>query len=92
MLLVKKSVFINHRIVFFQFNDDDSFDITNKCRTIIIRDQEEKSVILIKVGIITLKQVQEVEIYEMFNNEKFSSSAFDSKELQFYIETLIIIK
>ena len=77
----KKSVFINHRIVFFQFNEDDSIDITNNYRTITIRDQEEKSVLLIKVGVITLKKIQEVEIDGMFNIENFSSSAFDTKEI-----------
>jgi hypothetical protein len=77
----KKSVFINHRRVFFQFNDDNSIDITNKCRTITIGDQEEKSILLLKVGVITLKKVQDVEIDGMFNIEKFSSSAFVSKEI-----------
>ena len=77
----KKSVFINLRRVFFQFNDDNSIDITNKYRTITIRDQEEKSILLLKVGVITLKKVQDVEIDGMFNIEKFSSSAFVSKEI-----------
>lgn len=77
----KKSVFINHRIILFQFNDDGSIDITNKCRTITIRDQEEKSVVLIKVGVITLKKVQEVEIDGMFHIENFSSSTFDTEEI-----------
>lgn len=77
----KKIVFINHRIVFFKFNDDGSIDITNKGITITIRDQEEKSVVLIKVGVITLKKVQEVEIDGMFNIENFSSSAFDPEEI-----------
>ena len=67
--------------MFFQFNDDGSIDITNKCRTITIRAQEEKSVLLIKVGVITLKKVQEVEIDGMFNIENFASSAFDTEEI-----------
>ena len=77
----KKSVFINNRIVLFQFNDDGSIDITSKDRTTTIRDQEEKSVFIIKVGVITLKKVQEVEIDGMFNIENFSSTAFDPEEI-----------
>lgn len=77
----KKSVFINHRIVFFQFNDDGSIDITSKDRTITIRDQEEKSVFLIKIGVITLKKVQEVEIDGIFKIENFVSTTFDPEEI-----------
>ena len=77
----KKVFFINHRIVFFKFNEDGSIDITNKCRTITIRDQKEKSILLIKIGVITLKKVQDVEIDGMFNIKHFSSSAFDSEEI-----------
>lgn len=77
----KKRVFINYRIVFFKFNEDGSIDITNKCRTITIREQEEKSILLIKIGVITLKKVQEVEIDGMFNINNFSSSDFDSEEI-----------
>ena len=73
----KKSVFINHKIVYFQFNDDSSIDIISKGRTITIRDQEEKNILLIKIGVITLKKVQEVEIDGIFNIENFSSIAFE---------------
>ena len=77
----KKSVFLNHKIVYFQFNDDSSIDITSKGRTITIRDQEEKNVLLFKVGVIALKKVQEIEIDGIFNVEKFSSTIFDPKEI-----------
>ena len=43
----KISGFISHRIVYFQFNDDSSIDITSKGRTIEIRDQNEKTALLI---------------------------------------------
>ena len=77
----KKRVFINQRIVNFQFNDDGSIDITSRGRTVKIRGQEEKRVFFIKVGVITLKKVQEVEIDGMFNIENFSSTAFDPEEI-----------
>ena len=77
----KKSVFINHKIVYFQFNDDSSIDIISKGRTITIRDQEEKNILLIKIGVITLKKVQEVEIDGIFNIENFSSIAFEPEEI-----------
>ena len=65
----------------FQFNDDGSIDITSRGRTVKIRGQEEKRVFFIKVGVITLKKVQEVEIDGMFNIENFSSTAFDPEEI-----------
>jgi len=77
----KKSAFINHRIVYFQFNDDNSIDIINKGRIITIRDQKEKNVLIIKLGVITLKKAQEIEIDGIFNIKNFSPMAFDPEEI-----------
>jgi len=66
-------VFINHRFAHFQFNDESSIDIISKGRTITIKDQEEKNILLI----ITLSKAQEVEIDSIFNIKNFSPTAFN---------------
>ena len=58
----KKIFIINIRIAYFQFNDDSSIDIKSKGRTITIREQEEKNVLLIKAGVIILQKAKKVEI------------------------------
>ena len=86
----KKIVFINNRIICFHFNDSSSIGITSRNKIVTIRAQEEKNVLLFKVGIITLKKVEEVDIDGMFNIEKFLLKFLIPKKLQFYIETLMI--
>ena len=65
--------------------DDSSIDIISKGRTITIKDQKEKNILLIKEDVITLSKAQEVEIDGIFNIKNFSQQLLILKKLQFYI-------